>query len=305
MTMPGRKFTQSNTKYRYGFQNQEVDDELWGGAISFAYRVEDPRLGRFFSVDPLTGKYPYYTPYSFSGNQVIAFVELEGLEQLYYHLKFDADGEAKLKLAGQTDRWLLPDLHKVYLEDYPGTAYTFTKNPFYGGHNNYEDFEEFKKDPVAAIASGRFKTDNQIIAETILDIVRGAIMKRTVAKANKTTSPKRVKQDIDLGVNKKAPPALATQGRTIGKSKNQNKAVQDRVTELKKAGATDIRIDQQQIDANGNHVGVNRPDLQYTLNGKRNYVEWDTPSSGRGAGHADRIKANDPSAGKVELIILK
>jgi len=42
--------------------------------------MHDPRLGRFFAVDPLTAKYPYYTPYQFSGNRVIDMVELEGLE---------------------------------------------------------------------------------------------------------------------------------------------------------------------------------------------------------------------------------
>src|SRR5690606_20300653 len=44
-------------------------------------RMHDPRVGRFFAVDPLTAKYPHYTPYSFSGNKVIAFIELEGLEE--------------------------------------------------------------------------------------------------------------------------------------------------------------------------------------------------------------------------------
>jgi hypothetical protein len=42
--------------------------------------MHDPRLGRFFAVDPLAAKYPYWTPYQFSGNQVINMVELEGLE---------------------------------------------------------------------------------------------------------------------------------------------------------------------------------------------------------------------------------
>jgi len=32
-------------------------------------------------VDPLTSKYPWYTPYQFSGNKPIQFVELEGLEE--------------------------------------------------------------------------------------------------------------------------------------------------------------------------------------------------------------------------------
>jgi hypothetical protein len=41
----------------------------------------DPRAGRFFAIDPLTQKYPWYTPYQFAGNKVIQFVELEGMEE--------------------------------------------------------------------------------------------------------------------------------------------------------------------------------------------------------------------------------
>jgi len=80
MQMPGRKYQAGSDSYRYGFQNQETDPELWGGAISFKYRVEDPRLVRFFSVDPLTGKYPHNSPYAFSENRLIDGIELEGLE---------------------------------------------------------------------------------------------------------------------------------------------------------------------------------------------------------------------------------
>ena len=43
--------------------------------------MHDPRVGRFFAVDPLSPQYPHYTPYSFSGNKLIAFRELEGLEE--------------------------------------------------------------------------------------------------------------------------------------------------------------------------------------------------------------------------------
>ncbi|MFM2327321.1 MAG: hypothetical protein RIR31_1523, partial [Bacteroidota bacterium] len=49
MAENGRKFTQGNSKYRFGFQNQEKDNEIYGegNAISFRFRVEDTRLGRF------------------------------------------------------------------------------------------------------------------------------------------------------------------------------------------------------------------------------------------------------------------
>jgi RHS repeat-associated protein len=72
--------TWSDEGYRYGFQNQEHDNELWSGAVSYKYRVEDPRLGRFFSVDPLAAKYPHNSVYAFSENRLIDGVELEGLE---------------------------------------------------------------------------------------------------------------------------------------------------------------------------------------------------------------------------------
>jgi len=68
--------------YLYGFQSQERDDEIKGAGNSYnyKYRMHDPRLGRFFAVDPLTKAYPYYSPYQFSGNSVINSIELEGLE---------------------------------------------------------------------------------------------------------------------------------------------------------------------------------------------------------------------------------
>ena len=76
--MPGRSLILSS--YRYSFQNQEIDKEFWGGAIAFEYRVEDPRLNRFFSVDPLSADYPHNSPYAFAENRLIDGVELEGLE---------------------------------------------------------------------------------------------------------------------------------------------------------------------------------------------------------------------------------
>lgn len=69
--------------YCFGFQGQEKDDEIHGAtgtSYAFEYRMHDPRVGRFLSIDPLAAKYPFYSPYAFSGNRVIDRVELEGLE---------------------------------------------------------------------------------------------------------------------------------------------------------------------------------------------------------------------------------
>ena len=58
----------------------------------------------------------------------------------------------------------------------------------------------------------------------------------------------------------------------------------------------DIRVIQQQVNQAGERVGVNRPGLQFSYEGQRYYVEFDTPSSNRAAGHAQRTQANDPES---------
>ena len=72
----------SSAGYRYGFQGQESDDEIKGegNSVNYKYRMHDPRIGRFFAIDPLAPKYPHNSPYAFSENMIIHCVELEGLE---------------------------------------------------------------------------------------------------------------------------------------------------------------------------------------------------------------------------------
>ena len=80
MLVPNRH--SSSDAYRYGFQGQEKDDEIKGegNSLNFKYRMHDTRVGRFFAVDPLTKQYPWNSPYAFSENKVIQYIELEGLE---------------------------------------------------------------------------------------------------------------------------------------------------------------------------------------------------------------------------------
>jgi RHS repeat-associated protein len=80
----GNYQTAENTGYRYGFQGQEKDDE-WkgsGNSINYKCRMHDPRLGRFFSIDPLAKNFPWNSPYAFSENRVIDAIELEGAESV-------------------------------------------------------------------------------------------------------------------------------------------------------------------------------------------------------------------------------
>jgi RHS repeat-associated protein len=80
MLVPNRHA--SSSSYRYGFQGQEKDDEIKGegNSLNYTFRMHDPRVGRFFAVDPLEQDYPWNSPYAFSENRVMDMVELEGLE---------------------------------------------------------------------------------------------------------------------------------------------------------------------------------------------------------------------------------
>jgi len=61
-----------------------MDNEIKGAgnSINYKFRMHDPRIGRFFAVDPLAPKYPWNSPYAFSENRVIDAIELEGLESV-------------------------------------------------------------------------------------------------------------------------------------------------------------------------------------------------------------------------------
>jgi hypothetical protein len=58
--------------------------------------MHDPRVGRFFAIDPLFREYPHNSPYAFSENRVIDGVELEGLEYYTVHIKQDINGNRSL-----------------------------------------------------------------------------------------------------------------------------------------------------------------------------------------------------------------
>jgi len=78
---PGRQFT-AGTQYRYGFNGKEKDNDVEGSGNFYDYglRGYDPRIVRFWSVDPLASQYPFYSPYEYAGNNPIKFVDLDGAE---------------------------------------------------------------------------------------------------------------------------------------------------------------------------------------------------------------------------------
>ena len=92
MQMPGRKFTQANSSYRYGFNGHEKSMEIDpnGNSMTAEFWQYDARIGRRWNVDIV--KKHYESPYASFANNPICFVDLYGLDtsingNLYHDLE--------------------------------------------------------------------------------------------------------------------------------------------------------------------------------------------------------------------------
>jgi RHS repeat-associated protein len=105
MLMPGRKYQAAGGLYRYGFNGKEKDSEVKGEGAQYDYgfRIYDPRIGRFLSVDPLVKNFPWWTPYQFAGNTPIQAMDLDGKEIYFYNWDQSKQGNTTLQKVYQID----------------------------------------------------------------------------------------------------------------------------------------------------------------------------------------------------------
>jgi RHS repeat-associated protein len=141
MTMPGRKYAQANSSYRYGFNGKENDKDAGAGIQDYGRRIYDNRLARFLSVDPLQADYPWWSPYHFAGCSPILNVDLDGLETYNYNLLIDeATGKSKLVLTS-VEHGSLCDALTVQKVHYNNQTYTIAEL----NYKPYHTFGDAKK----------------------------------------------------------------------------------------------------------------------------------------------------------------
>ena len=89
MQMPGRSFSQSIKKYRYGFNGKENDNEVKGegNELDYGARVYDSRIGRWLSVDPQYYRGNEYSPYIQAFDNPISFVDEKGAWSIITHYR--------------------------------------------------------------------------------------------------------------------------------------------------------------------------------------------------------------------------
>nr|WP_255539635.1 RHS repeat-associated core domain-containing protein [Longitalea luteola] len=97
----------SNIPYKFGFNGKMNDNEVkgMGNQQDYGFRIYDPRIGKFLSVDPLIKDYPWYSSYQFAGNKPIWATDLDGLEEKYFDGQWNSKtGKVVFKLEKVVDQ---------------------------------------------------------------------------------------------------------------------------------------------------------------------------------------------------------
>jgi RHS repeat-associated protein len=98
------------SEYRFGFNGKENDGE--SETQDYGMRINDCRLGRFLSVDPLSMDYAWNSVYAFAENKVIQSIDLDGLEELNVNLPPNQTGFVKLGTINVCQVFLIVDQGK-------------------------------------------------------------------------------------------------------------------------------------------------------------------------------------------------
>jgi hypothetical protein len=81
-----------------------------GNTYDYGFRIYNPKVAKFLSVDPLTGSYPMLTPYQFASDNPILNIDLDGLEGVDY-LKsqvISSDGKAMFQVSDKNNTAYYP-----------------------------------------------------------------------------------------------------------------------------------------------------------------------------------------------------
>jgi RHS repeat-associated protein len=222
----------THSAYRYAFQGQEKDDEIKGegNSVNYTHRMYDTRLGRFLSIDPLTGQFPFYSPYHFSSNSPIITIELEG-KQSGIRLNY-TEGSVELYKEGGSDMYIIYTDQIDKIRDYSGSIYTVA---FYATAKGDEYINVLCIYCAVKNSTIRIKLPtSSVIMKKIIQVEKQVVIKGDVSEKNIDAS---YSSEFDFETDDKSPEALKSylvQG--------LNKAISAASKEKGYQGATSITI---------------------------------------------------------------
>ncbi len=69
------------TNHPYKYNGKELDEDLGLNWYHYGFRMYDPALGRFPSIDPISDQFPHVSTYNYAENDPVANIDLHGLQK--------------------------------------------------------------------------------------------------------------------------------------------------------------------------------------------------------------------------------
>lgn len=192
MAMPGLQYKPDD--YRYGFNGKEKDKMMndQGNVYDYGFRIYNPQIAKFLSVDPLTQSFPWYTPYQFAGNTPIMASDLDGLEERIeiYSYAEDAGG-------CMIERYTSPKVKKQIfaLAQKNYAAYKISEN----SANVDQYLKNSSAPPSTGILQLRIDKEGKVQYNYIPDKIREAVYTKEAVKSSikKTNSVVKTMYEVD------------------------------------------------------------------------------------------------------------
>jgi RHS repeat-associated protein len=146
MMQEGRSVNTSG--YRYGFNGMEMDNEVNGteNSYDFGARMYDPRVGRFYSIDPLVRNFPYRSNYTFAADNPVLYIDKDG------------KSEYKSNVVDIVIKPYLQTIHEVALEN--------NIDPVLIGITLYrENYQLYYSDDVSNFWSNIYTNSKSVLAQ--------------------------------------------------------------------------------------------------------------------------------------------
>jgi RHS repeat-associated protein len=163
MLMLGRTYT--SEAYGYGFNGMQKDDEVSGSGnnLDFGARIYDSRLGRWMSVDPLSSIFVYESNYSYTSNNPILYVDIDGEKKVVTHVYIDQKTGASYSYHVETSNEIMSEPREQILRVFGIAVDNITKETVYDWYDINEtvvhvmaDGKEISK--TKSVTIGKFRT---------------------------------------------------------------------------------------------------------------------------------------------------